>query len=90
MYLDTSSNSAAQLNLMLMNIVDECFPEVWTSIKSTDSPWMDRRIKRKIRQRKRVYYKEGRSARWHRLKRETEEMIRKGKKKFFEKMKKEQ
>ena len=58
------------------------------NIKSTDNPWITRPMKRKGRQRKRTYAKEGKSERYLLLRAETDQMFETARKQFFEKAKK--
>ena len=52
------------------------FPLITVRKKSTDCPWMNRRIRRLIRRRKGVYRREGRSSKWRRLKKLSDELIK--------------
>lgn len=64
--------------------MDNCFPVRTTKRKSTDLPWINKAIKRRIRRRKRIYIKEGRSLLWKSLKAEKDEMIRVRKKGYMD------
>ena len=88
MYMGNPTESAAALCSILDDLVDECFPQIQTSIKSTDSPWISRPIKRQIRRKRRAYAAEGKSQRYRREKKKAEKMMREGKQVFFEKVKK--
>ena len=52
MMRDTSSESANALCQMLDGLVADCFPEVTTSIKSTDGPWISRGVRRRARRKR--------------------------------------
>ena len=45
--------------------------------KSTDCPWISNRIRKLVKKRKGVYRREGRSEKWCKLKRITDELMRK-------------
>ena len=70
-----SSEAADELREVLDKMVHDCFPLVTVNTKSTDDPWITKAVKKLIRRRRRVFVKEGRSERWKRLKKQTEEMI---------------
>ena len=63
------------------------FPVRHVRRKSTDLPWINRAVKKKIRRRKEIYRKEGRSELWKWMKRQTDEMIKDRKKKYMEQKK---
>ena len=75
----------------LCNLLDtytkECFPEKTRTIKSTDKPWMNKKVASISRKKKREYKKHRRSCRWKRLEEESEELIESAKSAYFEKMK---
>ena len=59
--------------------MDEFFPLKKGRRKFTDLPWINKAIRKKIRRRMRIYVREGRSELWKRIKKETDEMIKKRK-----------
>ena len=59
------------------------FKLITTTRKSTDPPWINSAIRKKLQQRRGVYWREGRSAKWKRLKKITEEMISKRQSKYI-------
>ena len=87
-YCECPTESANNMNALLMNLMNECFPYVWVKYKSTDCPWVTNKYRRLVRKRKRIFKREGRSDRWKRAKKKTEELAEKLKKEYFEKMKK--
>ena len=64
--------------------MDAFFPYVTTVRKSTEPPWINARVKRRIKQRRSVYRREGRSATWKRLKKVTDSLIAKRKNKYMD------
>ena len=64
-------------------LVDKHFPIRTRTVKSTDDPWINDRIRRLIRRRKKEYRKNGRSLRWKRLKAECEREIAAAKKDYY-------
>ena len=69
---------------MVVGALEAFFPLITTRRKSSELPWINQRIRKRIRQRKDVYKKEGRSARWKRLKKITDEMLAARKKRYVE------
>ena len=63
--------------------MDQFFPVRTTRRRSSDLPWINKAIKKKIRRRKRIYRKYGRSFAWKRLKKHIEEMLDERKKKIY-------
>ena len=56
--------------------------------RSNEAPWITHGIRKKIRMRMRIFRREGRSARWRRLKRITDSIIKQKKTEYVERMKK--
>ena len=59
------------------------FPLRTVKKKSTDLPWINKAVRKKIRRRNRIYKKEGRSELWKYLKRITDELIKSRKKVYM-------
>ena len=69
----TGSNSKAEAYQNTIDAaVTEHFKLITTTRKSTDPPWINARVRKRIKQRKAVYRREGRSASWKRLKTDLE------------------
>ena len=82
------ANAAAKyLNATLKGFSDACFPVKMHKIKSSDPPWFNRKLKRMIRNRKRLFKRQGRSAAWKEAKARTYAEILCQKKIFIEKIK---
>ena len=64
--------------------MDVHFPYVTTVRRSTEPPWINSAVKKRIKQRKAVYRREGRSAVWRRLKKVTDGIIRRRKSKYMD------
>ena len=81
----TPTKKVCALDCILERLLDECFPQKVFCIKSSDDPWINQSIKKLVKKRKREFKKNGRSARWKQLKKETNEEIENAKKEFFAK-----
>lgn len=68
-------------------IFSDSFPERTKTIKSTDSPWMTRRLRCRIRNRKRYFKKRGKRLLWKRKQKEVAKEIKDAKHTFLEKVK---
>ena len=68
--------------------INSIFPVKFTRRKSTDLPWINSYIKRQIRRRRAIFKLHGRSDRWHRQKKRTDELIRIRRDKYFAHQKK--
>ena len=82
---------ASKLEQITQSWMDICFPEKTLTIKSTDLPWISYEIKKKITARKKEFKrsKKKRTALWHAMKKETDEMIKTAKKEYYDKIKNE-
>ena len=71
-----SNDKADRYTEEVNTAVDRYFPLIHTRRKSTDFPWINKAIRKRIRKRRAIYRDEGRSARLWRLKKTIEDMIR--------------
>ena len=55
--------------------MSDCFPVITVRRKSTEGPWITPKIRLKIKRRKAVFKKQGRSKVWKKLKKVTTKMI---------------
>ena len=78
-----SNQKAAAYQEIVNGAVEQFFPLITTRRKSTDLPWINAAIRRKIRQRKAIFRQGGRCSRWRRLKARTDEMIADRREKYF-------
>ena len=69
--------------------MESFFPLRTVKKKSTDLPWINRAVRKRIRRRMEVYRKEGRSELWKYLKKQTDEMIRDRKKCYMDRKKRQ-
>ena len=84
---DNPSESAEKLDFLLQFLYNKHFPLRTIKSRSCDPPWITKRIKRKIRNRKREYARSGRSPRWRKKKEECERMIEEAKQAYMAKVK---
>ena len=83
-----STESAANLDIVLQEMYDDCFPVSQRTVRSCDPPWITKRIKRAIRNRRRTFIAQGRSELWKKKKLEVELLIKEAKERYFEGVKK--
>ena len=69
--------------------MDECFPFRWVKKRSNEAPWITHGIRKNIRMRMAIFRREGRSARWKRMKNITDALIKHKKLEYIERVKKE-
>ena len=77
--LEGSNAKAEAYQSEVIDTIETLFPLKTTKRKSGDLPWVNNAIRKRIRQRKAVYKREGRSATWRRLKKITDGMLKKRK-----------
>ena len=78
--LETAEGSNAKTEIYQREVVgalERCFPLITVRRKSTDPPWYNDRIRKKIRQKKGVYKREGRSPKWKRIRKLLEDLVEK-------------
>ena len=68
----------------MLSAMTACFPVITTKRKSTDDPWINDRIRKRIRQRRSVFRREGRSEKWKKLKKKSDKMIKFRREKYLE------
>ena len=71
-----SNNKANAYQSTITSAVNAHFQLITTTQKSSDPPWLNARIRRRIRQRKAIFKREGRSAAWKRLKKVVTDLIK--------------
>ena len=79
------SNLKAEMYQEAVNqAMERFFPLITVRRKSTDCPWINNRIRKLVRRRKGIYKREGRSEKWRRLKKITDELIGKRKENYLQ------
>ena len=71
----------------LQATMDECFPIKTTVRRKDDPPWINDKIIRMIKMRRKIYDREGRSKRWKKLKKKTAKLTRNRAQIYFKKQK---
>ena len=66
-------------------LMDANFPLRTTTRRASDPPWVNDQIRKLCRKRRRIYDREGRSKRWKRLKKKSDELYRKRAGKYVQK-----
>ena len=66
-----------------MGAQERIFPQVTVMRRSTDPPWYNHRIRKKIRQKKGIYKREGRSEKWRKIRKAVEDLVEKRRKKYI-------
>ena len=84
----TPTESADKLDYVLQFLYNKHFPLQTVTKRSCDPPWMTKRIRRYIRNRKRENARSGRSRRWKKKKEKCDRLIEEAKKSYIEKIKK--
>jgi hypothetical protein len=76
------------MDTILSRCMDAAYPTTFVKVKSTDDPWITLRIRRRIKRKKKIYLKQGRSEKWKEAHREVTKLIRDAKFEFYERKKK--
>ena len=87
--VDNASEAADNLNSVLTDLLDRCFPWKEFVIKSTDPPWMNNDIRRCSKSKRRAFRQEGRGPNYRRLEKEMNKLVKEAKSRFFEGVKAE-
>ena len=72
------------MNDLLLDLFNKSFEEKTRRYKSTDAPWFNKRIKRLVSRKRRIYRQEGKSERYRIARAECEAEIKKAKKQYLE------
>ena len=76
-YCAVDSNEKAKCYQDLINgAMNDCFLVITVKRKSSEHPWINDKIRKKIALRKRIFKKEGRSKTWKKIKKTTKRMIK--------------
>ena len=79
----TSNEKADIYQKTITDAIERIFPLKTTRRKSTDLPWINNTIRKRIRRRMKIYRREGRSELWKWMKKCTDEMIRERRDKYM-------
>ena len=67
---------------MVVGALEEFFSLVSVKRKSTDPPWYNKKIRKRITQKKGIYRREGRSPKWRRVRSLLEALVERRRKKY--------
>ena len=81
-----ASESATNLNNILQEMVEQCFELKTRTIQSSDAPWMDRKSKKLLNRKRRIYKKEGKSQKYHDVSRLWEIAVAEAKSAFLQRV----
>ena len=71
-----SNNKAIACQNLMSSAMSDFYPIITTKRKSTEDPWINNRIKKKIKQRKGVFRREGGSVKWKKSKNISDKMVK--------------
>ena len=80
---DSPSIAAEELNKILTEMLDECFPWKEFYIKSTDPPWMNGDVRRCSKRKRRKFREQGRGPEYRVLQKLMDKLVAKAKSVFF-------
>ena len=85
-YTAESAHEKAELfHKLLVEKLEEIFPEKTRRINSDDQPWVNFKLKKLDRRRKRAYHKSRKSDKWKKLDKKFKEEVKLAKSKFYKK-----
>ena len=82
---ESAHDKAEIFQSMLINILDEIFPEKERKISSDDQPWITQKLKKMDRRRRRIFHKQRRSEKWKSLNKLFKEEVKSAKAQFYKK-----
>ena len=82
---DGTNSKANKLQLVLDHLMDDHFPVKTIRRRDCDLPWINDTARKKIRKKKRVFFDEGDSPRWHALREDLDRYLEGRRQKFLEK-----
>ena len=80
---ETAHEKAEKFQHLLLEALDDIFPEKIMKISNDDQPWVSHKIKMLDRQRKRIYHKERRSEKWKNLNKIFKKEVKNAKSHFY-------
>ena len=83
---ENATASADALNSLLRDFVEQSFPLRNRTIKSSDAPWVDRKVRRLSNRKRRIYRAEGKSRKYYDVSRECEAAIKDAKVLYLDKV----
>ena len=86
-YCGNASAAAEKLCELLDKMYHDCFPEIRVQYKTTDNPWINKKIRGIAKKKRKEYKKKGKSDAWWDLTRKMKESIATEKARYLEKMK---
>ena len=81
--METAHQKAEIFHKMLIDKLDEIFPEKTRKINSDDQPWISLKLKKLDRKRKRVYHKERKSPKWKKMEKFFKKEVKSAKANFY-------
>ena len=79
--------AAAKLKAITERMIEEAYPLVRVKYKSTDAPWVDRNIRALSKRKLKVFRTQGRSKKWHELRRQMNDKVKRAKVRYLERYK---
>ena len=83
--LDSAHDKAAKFQEILLQALDNIFPQKVRKVNSDDQPWISHKLKLMDRKSIRVYHKERRSIKWKKLKKLSKKELKTVKAQFYKK-----
>ena len=83
---ETSTESAVALNDTLQSFVSDCFPLKSRTVRSSDAPWLDKKTKKMLAKKRRIYQQEGKSTRFKEYEKVCAIEVERAKKKYLDKI----
>ena len=81
--VENAHEKASNFHKVLLEKLDEIFPEKERKINSDDQPWITYKLKMLDRRRKRIYHKERRSEKWSKLNKVFKKEVKAAKANFY-------
>ena len=82
---ESAHDKAETFQNMLIEKLDEIFPEKVRTVKTNDQPWITHKLKQLDRKRKRIYNKEKKSIKWKLIDKQFKEECKNAKSQFYKK-----
>ena len=83
----TASGKVEKLQAVLEKLMDSAFETKTTTRREQDPPWINDKVRRLIKKRRKIYDREGRSKPWKNLKKRSDKLIKKRAARYMERQK---
>ena len=88
LYSLTANDAVNEMNTTLKQMYEQSFPEVTRTVKSSDPPWLNKKVKRMVNKKRKYYKKRGKNDLWREIDGKTKREVFLARRGYADKVKK--